>query len=317
VATATAAALADDETPVAPAPAAGIATSYLDPAAPWRDAVGAGAGPRLEAAVVARVRLRYDDAKADLVHDEEYEAVLYPLSPNPDPAAFLAVDYDDRDLLPTAPADAVYALPPSEISRKTWWTSLQRSLTAHLVGTRTVEILANPSLKLYGRVGETVDQFAARCAQRADDQADAAVAALRRTYETRLRVAQTKASSTATAADRAQARHDAEHGTGAQVVTLLGGIFGGRRSRSSILTEARRTSASAARVDAAQDKATTAQQAIADLEADLQGEIEEIDAQWSAKAADVTTLAVPLERSDVSVADLRLIWVPRTPRAAG
>ena len=38
------------------------------------------AGGRREAAVVARVALRYDDAKADLVHDEEYEAVLFPLA---------------------------------------------------------------------------------------------------------------------------------------------------------------------------------------------------------------------------------------------
>ena len=36
------------------------------------------------AAVVARVALRYDDTKADLVHDEEYEAVLYPLATHVD-----------------------------------------------------------------------------------------------------------------------------------------------------------------------------------------------------------------------------------------
>ena len=32
-----------------------------------------------EPAIVARVALRYDETKADLVHDEEYEAVLFPL----------------------------------------------------------------------------------------------------------------------------------------------------------------------------------------------------------------------------------------------
>ena len=306
--------VADDETPVAPTAASGIVVSYLDPAAPWRTAVGAGAGPRLEASAIVRVRMRFDDAKSGLVHDEEYEAVLHPLTANPDPAAFQAVDYDDRDLLTSPPADARYALPPADIARKAWWTALHRSLAAHLAATRTVEILANPSLRLYSRVGESPEEFRGRCSLAADERADAAVAGLRRTYETRLRAAETKAATAASAAGRAEARHDAEHGTGAQVATLLGGLFGGRRSRSAVLAQSRRRTASADRVEAALDKVSTAQRAIADIEADLEADVEAIDAQWSAKAADIQTLSVPLERSDVTLADLRLLWLPANPR---
>ena len=127
----------DDETPVAPAVATGIAVSYLDPAAPWAAAIGATAGTRLQAAAIARVRLRYDDTKADLIHDEEYEAVLYPLPAIPSPSDFVAVDYDDRDLLDVAPQGAVYTLPVADIGRKTWWTDLKKGLTDHLVSTRT------------------------------------------------------------------------------------------------------------------------------------------------------------------------------------
>jgi iron(III) transport system ATP-binding protein len=42
--------------------------------------------------------VRYDDTKADLVHDEEYEAVLFPLGERVDMARLVQVDYDDRDL---------------------------------------------------------------------------------------------------------------------------------------------------------------------------------------------------------------------------
>jgi hypothetical protein len=303
-------AMAHDEVPVAPAVAAGVPVSYVDPAAPWASALGVVPGSHLQAAVVARVRLRYDDAKADLVHDEEYEAVLFPISAVPDPADFVPVDYDDRDLHAAAPERAVYALPVSEVARKAWWTTLQRSLADHLVRTRTVEILANPDLRLYSRVGEAPEQFAARCDQAADAKADAAIAALRRKYEARLRGLETRANTAASAAARAEARHEAEHGTGAQVTTILGGIFGGSRSRKSILTEARRTSASAARVDAAQEKASVAEQAIADVEAELTAEVADLDAHWSALAANVQPLAIPLERTDVTVADLRLVWLP-------
>jgi hypothetical protein len=304
------AALADDETPVAPAVATGIAVSYLDPGAAWAASIGASTGTPLQAAAIARVRLRYDDTKADLIHDEEYEAVLCPLPAVPSPADFVSVDYDDRDLLDAAPDGAVYRLPVADIGRKTWWTDLRKSVTDHLVSTRTVQILANPELKLYSRVGEGREQFVARCALHADSKADAAVAALQKKYETKLRTLRTRADTVSSAAQRAAAQHTAQHGAGAQVTNLLGGLFGGARSRRSIVTDVRRASASASRVDAAQDKVTAAEQAILDLEAELQDEVTSIDAAWAAKAAAVSTMDIPLERSDVVVADLRLLWVP-------
>ena len=304
------AALADDETPVAPTVATGIAASYLDPAAPWAATIGSTAGTRLHAAAIARVRLRYDDTKADLIHDEEYEAVLCPLPAVPSPTDFVSVDYDDRDLLDAAPAGAVYTLPLAEIARKTWWTDLRKALTDHLVSTRKVQILANPELRLYSRVGETPEEFAGRCALAADAKADAAVAALQKKYDTKLRTLRTRADTATNAAQRAAAQHTAQHGTGAQVTNLLGGLFGGARSRRSIVTDVRRASASASRVGAAQDKVTAAEQAILDLEAELRDEVTSIDAEWSARAAAITPMDVPLERSDVVVADLRLVWVP-------
>lgn len=300
----------DDETPVAPAVATGIAVSYLDPAAPWAATVGATAGAPLRAAAMARVRLRYDDTKADLIHDEEYEAVLCPIPPVPSPSDFVSVDYDDRDLLDTPPPGAVYALPVADISRKAWWTDLKRSLTDHLVSTRTVRILANADLKLYSRVGESAEQFEQRCTMAADVKADAAIAALQKKYDTKLRTLRTRADTATSAAQRAAAQHTAQHGTGAQVTNLLGGLFGGRRSRRSIVTDVRRASASASKVDAAQEKVTAAEQAILDLEAELGDEVSGIDAEWAAKARAISTMDIPLERTDVVVADLRLLWVP-------
>ena len=72
--------LGDDETTVMPEIADGVAVRFVDVAAPWlADVGGDAAGDRLQAAVVARVALRYDETKADLIHDEEYECVITPL----------------------------------------------------------------------------------------------------------------------------------------------------------------------------------------------------------------------------------------------
>jgi hypothetical protein len=302
--------LADDETPVAPTVAAGVPVSYLDPAAPWAAAIGVATGAPLQAVAIARVRLRYDDTKADLVHDEEYEAVLWPLTEHPDVTRAVSVDYDDRDLVATPPPGAVYRLPVSQVSTKAWWAQFKRNLTAHLASTRTMTIQANPELRLYSRAGEAPEAFAARCAQVADERADAAIAALQRKYDSKLRTLRTRADSATTAAQRARSQHDAQHGAGAQVSTILGGIFGGRRSRSAIVAEAKRANASQARVEAAYDKATAAEQAILDIEAELQAEVLALDSEWAAKAASIQDLVVPLEKSDVTVADLRLLWAP-------
>ena len=99
---------ADDATPLMPEVAQGVGVCFVDPAAAWLASVGGAAGgTRCAAAAVARVRLRYDEEKADLVVDDEYEAVLHPLTAAADPTKAVSVDYDDRDLLATAPTALV------------------------------------------------------------------------------------------------------------------------------------------------------------------------------------------------------------------
>src|SRR5262249_42334582 len=115
-ATEPAAALAADETAVAPAVAAGTTVSYLDPAAPWGSQVGATAGvTKLRAFVATRVALRYDDTAAGVDESQEFEALYGPLDGGLDLDAETVVDFDDRDFRPEAPAGATYVLPSAPI----------------------------------------------------------------------------------------------------------------------------------------------------------------------------------------------------------
>ena len=165
-------------------------------------------GTRYEAAIVARVALRYDDDKADLVHDEEYEAVLFPLTEPVDVSRAIAVDYDDRDLRPDAPNPCVYRLPDVAVKNKTFWTRVERDLIDHLVRSRTVDLQANRDLKLFGRPGETADDFAARCLAAANDLADKETAELRDKYADKVTRMQTQIQA---AEDRAEvSRHRAQ-----------------------------------------------------------------------------------------------------------
>lgn len=311
--------LADDETTVMPETTSSVPVRWIDAAAPWLDTAGGNPrGTRLEAAIVARVQLRYDETKADLVHDEEYECVIAPIGETVDVSRALAVDYDDRDLR-SEPADgAVYRMTDARLTNKTFFSGVERDLRDHLVRSMNIEVPANASLKLYGRPGETAEEFRGRCARAADELADADIAKLRDKYEskvTRLR------DQIEAAQDRVDVlEEEANSKRNSELLStagsVLGGLLGGK-SRGGLLGKLGtaagrrgRTKASRERVDAAENKVTRLQEQLEDLEADLAEDVVEIDTKWTSAAADVDTMRVPLEKTDVKVSQLVLAWMP-------
>ncbi|MGB8020507.1 MAG: hypothetical protein WCF04_04720, partial [Candidatus Nanopelagicales bacterium] len=295
--------LAADETPVEPRIATGIPVRYLDPAASWAASVGAVPGSRLAPGVIARVKLRFDDTRADVVHEEEYEAVLFPIPDIAGPEQFRAVDYDDRDLLITAPPGAIYSLPPSEVGAKAWWTGLQRGLADLLMAARTIDVPTNPGLSLYGRVGETAEQFSTRCAAVAQDAADTEVARLQSTYETKLAAIQRRIDTAEQAVERQRSAR-----TSALATDMLSGLFGGRTS---ITGAARRAATAQGRVAAAADKVDDLERAMVDLRLEWDSDVAGIRAKWTARAGEAANLSIGLERTDVKVTSIGLVWIPR------
>ena len=314
------AAVTDDATPVMPTVAEGIPVRWLDPAATWASRVGASAaGTTYAASIVATVELLFDDTKADLRHTEQLECVLFPLTDPLDVASLVAVDHDQRDLLPEPTATLPYRLPDAAIKSKTFFSGVQKALVAHLLATRTTTLLVNPDLKLYSRPGEPSDEFALRCEAAADEAADRAAAAVAKKYDARIARARDAVAAAEDRVEQAQlaksTRRNDELLSGAG--DLLGSLLGTRRSRGGIArkvgTIARRrgrTSEAAKRVDTAANRMGEKAQALADLEADLADELAAIADEWDAKAVAVQRLEVPLERSDIRVADLALVWLP-------
>ena len=309
-----------DTTPVMPEVAGSVPARWVDPAAPWLPEIGAGpTGATLEAAIVARVALRYDETKADLVHDEEYEAVIFPTGEHVDVSKAVAVDYDDRDLRDAAPACAVYRLPSAPIKAATYWKQVQRDLADHLARSLVMELPVNRDLKLYGRAGESAEDFALRCRTVAGERADAELTKLRAKYETKTAAVRNRLEAASDAAQvardqqEARARDDVLSSAG----SILGGLLGGRRSRGGLVGQigraagrAGKTSASSSRVEAAENKAARLEDDLEDLEAQLVEELTEIDNRWVERAGEVESMTIQLERSDVKVTQLVLAWVP-------
>jgi Helicase HerA, central domain len=311
--------VAADATTVMPTVAGGVAVRWVDPAAPWLGEVGGDdTGATGEAAVAARVMLRYDETKADLVHDEEYEAVLFPLGANVDVTRAIAVDYDDRDLRDTDPGGWTYRLSDAPISESAFWKQVQRDLVDHLARSGALELSVNRDLKLYGRPGEDAEAFTTRCLQAADEKADAEIAKLRDKYEKKVTTLRDRIDAASDAAEVAADQQEARERDSllSSAGSILGGLLGGR-SRGGLLGQigraAGRTSRSAAggsRVKAAAKKVARLQAELEEVEAELAEELIEIDARWMELAKNVSTVPVTLERTDVKVTHLALAWIP-------
>jgi hypothetical protein len=313
-------ALAGDTVIMMPAVATGVAVRYVDPAAPWLTTAGGSAVARsLSPAVVARVALRYDETKADLVHDVEHEIVVHPIDDLGDVSRMIQVDYDERDLLDEPPVPLPFHLPPDKADTKTFWSNIERNIRDHLVRSLSMTIPTNARLKLFGRPGESAEEFTARCRRVASERADAEVARLRPRYEAK---AVTLRDRIEAATDQhAVAREQAEGKRNSEFLStagsILGGLLGGRKSADDMLgeagTAARRrgtTSAAEARVDAAANKVERLQADLLALDGELAADVAEITAKWAAVAADVGELNVGLERNDVKVTQIVCAWLP-------
>jgi Helicase HerA, central domain len=312
-----------NETSVVPQSAAGVPVRFLAPSAPWGADAGVDpASSTFAAAVVTRVELLYDDDRAGVRHAEQWEAVLHPLAASTDPAAAIPVDYDERDFAAAAPPAAVFVLPDAPIGEKRFFADIEKAVGEHLYRSRTTTVFRNPDLKLYSRVDETEEAFIARCGLAADAAGDEAAAKLRSKYEARLDRAR---ESVGVAQGRlGQATASAEAARSDELVRGAGSVLdvflGGRRSLRRITTalggagsRRGRAGTAKARVDAAADRVTDKQTALARLEEDLADELLELAAEWDEKAANIETVEIPLEKTDVLVSDLAVVWLPVTP----
>jgi Bacterial protein of unknown function (DUF853) len=314
----------DDGLKTAPPLAPGIEQRYIDPSAAWARELGATAGAtRLEATVMARVSLLYDDDTADLRHQGEYEAVWYPLGPTVPIDQHRAVDYDDRDLRVEPVPGAVYVSSDAPLSTAAFWKTLERDLVDHLVRNQTMTVQRNKALKLWSRPGESPEDFATRCNTAADEAGDTAAAALREKYEAKAAKLQDAIAAAQDRAEVAEAEAKSKKRSGwlSAAGGLLGGFLGGKKSSKALASSVLRSAGSLAgargrsdtadkRVDAAENRMEEKVAQLEAVEAELTGELDEINAKWDAVAAEIESVPIPLEKTDVKVTQMVVAWMP-------
>ena len=314
------ASLSDGHVPLAPSIAKGTSAYFLSQDTPWAASVNATAGgTSLEAALVARCLLTFDDAQLGLHETEEWEAIFHPLAQLFDPASGVTVDYDDRDLVADAPLGATFALPDAPLDNPAWFRAVTKLLTDQLVATHTLPLRRNEALKLWARVGESAEDFAIRCDTAAQRKADDEAAKIRTTLTARIEklnssidLAQRKVEETKTAAKSSRA-HELIAGAG----DLLGAFLGGRRNVRSItrsvgsaVARAGQSSSKAERLETAEAMVASKLDELHVLETDLHDQLFTIDAKWDEIGRGITEVPIALARTDVSVRQLSVLWLP-------
>ena len=301
---------------IAPSVASGIEVSYLDPAAPWAKSLDIDpTGACLAPAAAVTVQLLYDDTRAGVNHTETYEAVIFPLDGMIDVADVHTVDHDERDFVAEAPPGASYQLGNTKLQNKTFWSSLQSDLKNFLVANLSIEVIKCPPLKLYSRVGESEESFVARCREAADNAADVEIANLRTQYARRIDRLKSQIS-TADARVK-ELEVDASSRTQGEIMSglgdLLGAVLSGKFGSSTLNKAATRRTASRrakARLETAQQKLDAKQQDLVALEEELEDALVAIADKHDAMVDDRETLEIGLEKTDIRVAEARLVWVP-------
>ncbi len=242
--------------------------------------------------------------------------MFFPLDDPLDPARAIDVDHDDRDFAATAPAGVTYALPGARIDTKTYFRSAAAAIKEHLHRGRRVTVLKNPMLKLYSRVGETEEAFLDRCDREAQRRADEETATLRDKYTAKLK--RVERSIAAVERRIGELEVDLQGKRDSQLMDTAGSLLGvllGRRSTRAVTGSARsRASIRSAeqRLRTAEGKADDLFDDYRDLEDELRTDLEEINDRWEDAAVEIEPVDIGLEKNDISVTDLTLVWVPVT-----
>lgn len=318
-------ALADNESAIAPQVADTALVRYLDPSVPYADVIGASAqGTRLQAGIAVRVRMLFDDTRSKLRHEIEWEAIYTPLQDNMDGDDALLVDYDDRDLRREPPDNAIYKLPDAKIQNKTFFKSAQRAIKDHLYRNEDIELFHNPALKLFSRAGESRDDFEIRCRRVAEEMTDADANKLREVLARKIdrvndAIQKSEDKLRELQFDAASRKQDQRSSQIMDIAGgLLGGLLGGRRSTRSIITGGLRRSQSKGRMVAkAEERLKTAENRYNELLEDrdeledaLSEDLFAIQAEWDDKALGIDAFPIGLEKTDIAIDDVALVWIP-------
>jgi hypothetical protein len=261
--------------------------------------------------VRARVALRFDDARLKLDHRLTFTTLGLP---DPQGGVIWCEASGDIEIAAgdAPPAGARYLPLASSLASAAGLRRLTTALISKLIASQKVELSRNAALGLVSLPGEAREAFGTRTAAAAEARAANELAQLRERYASRL----------ARLEDQLGRATDRQTGGEAEVAgrkreevlaageSVLGFLFG-RRSVTALSTASRRrrmTQAAEHKVEQAVGDVDRLKKELADLSAELEDQAADLEARWRESAKQVEVIPVGLERDDVQVEEMGILW---------
>ncbi len=273
------------------------------------------------AGLYSSATVHFVDARKGIEHSEELSFLL------PMEEDALRLDWEDalevdltEDYLERDPeSGAGFSSIPRAALKKTSYTAWKRDLKDSLYRSRRLEVWKSQLLGEFSQPGETERDFRIRLTGRMREERDAEIEALREKYGTKLDRLEAKRQ---TAEHRVEREAEQAKQQGLQTaisvgMTALSALFGRKRfSRGSLgragtaMRGVARTARERQDIARAKEKLETIDQDIADLNDDLEREIDLLRDRYDAQAEKLELVVVKPRRTDVRVNLLTLAWAP-------
>ncbi|MBO6576017.1 MAG: DUF853 family protein [Rhodothermales bacterium] len=215
--------------------------------------------------------------------------------------------------------DALYDPVPVAALRTRSWKSWRSGAKDALYRTRTIPLFRSKALKESSRPGETEAEFRMRLRHKARELRDVQIEKLRRSYDAKIGRVEKRIASAEERVAREESQYEEQRMASILDVgtTVLGTFLGRKRmSRSTISGASRaarrfgRASKEKQDIAFAKEKLQVLMQDLAELEMQLETELDELRDAFEVDLLDLEVLDLNPRKSDIQIGQLALAWVP-------
>jgi hypothetical protein len=275
-------------------------------------------GVAYQPCLYAAATVHYVEPKQAIDHAEELSLLaLLTDAGEVDWYAAQAVEVAKDDLEREPVPGARFAALPAAAARARSYGAWQKALEESLFRTRKMDVFRSPNLEELSRPGESERDFRIRMADKAREQRDAQVEALRKKYGPKAVQVEDRIRRAEQVKQKQEAQASSQ--TLATVFTagtaVLGALFG-RKSFSasragSTIRNVGRTVQERQDVAHAEENVESLRKQLTDLNAELEAEIGRLQERFNPETEELETLGLKPRRQDVEVRCFTLAWAPR------
>jgi hypothetical protein len=298
------------------APAAVSAAPVLPPEIPQSFIPARGSGEIIyEPCILGAAQVRFGDKPMDVVFTAPIKDDGVPVQWEES----TAVQVDPNDLEKSAAAGAQFTSLPPQASVAKNYAGWNKDFVTWLYCNQELKLFRSPSTDLTSNPAETERDFRARIQQAAHEERDRQVEALRHQYAPKLTIAQEKLRRAQLAVDQEKQQSQAQTVQSAIAVgaAALGFLFGRKTISKTSINSAATAARSVTRaykqsqdVNLIEQNVTAAQQQLNDLNAQLQTEIDAIQARIDPATEAFEPISIKPKKTDISVRVFTLAWAP-------